>query len=301
MGNIFQASSRLKSSRSILIEVCSLLLPSIGDVCRSLSHLEYHLHHNQSLLSEYQYRIENLATDLRDGIKLVRLTEIFLYPPESLTQLEDSITVALPTGEVLTTSVEKKQSWVLSQHLKVPCIARTQKVYNVQVALSALRGVPGIGRIVDELRAEDIVDGHRERTVTLLWGLVRKWGLTKLVDFDHLRREIGRLDRFDRGTNENNPEVDEDGGEGVRGLAKQTSLLKEWARAIAARHGLQVLNLTTSFADGTIFGKIIDEYQRYISQDQPSWRSNAVGQSLQLESQLKTVDCSASFGMFVSR
>lgn len=298
MGNICQTSSRLKSSRSILIEVCSLLLPFIGDVCRSLSHLEYHLHHNQCLLLEYQYRIENLATDLRDGIKLARLAEIFLYPPETLTRVEDSITVALPTGtgEVLTTSVENKQAWVLSQHLKVPCITRTQKVYNVQVALSALRGVSGIGRIVDKLRAEDIVDGHRERTVTLLWGLVGTWGLIKLVDFDHLQKEIGRLNRFDHGTNKKNADIDEDGGEGVRSLAKKTSLLKEWARAIAARHGLQVSNLTTSFADGTIFGKIIDEYQHYLCKDQPSRRYNAVGQSLHLELKLKTVGFSSSFG-----
>lgn len=265
-------------------------------MCRSLSRLEYHLYHYQSPLSEYQYKIENLATDLRDGIKLVRLAEILLYPPESLTQLDDSITVALPTGEVLTTMIEKKQSWVLSQHLKVPCIARTQKLYNVQIALSALRGVSGMGRIVDGLKAEDIVDGHRERTVTLLWGLVGQWDLTKLVDFDHLRREIGRLNRLDPDANGRILEVDEYCGQGVRSLEKQRSLLKEWARAIAARHGLQASNLTTSFADGTIFGIIIDNYQRYLSKDQPLPRSNAVGRSLQLDSKLRIVGCSASFG-----
>ena len=294
--NIYQASSRLKSSRSILTEVCGLLLPSIGDVCRSLSHLEYCLHHNQFPLSEYQYSIENLATDLRDGVKLTRLAEILLYSPESLTQLKDSSTVVLPTDQVPTSTIEDKQSRVLSQRLKFPCVARPQKIYNVQVALSALHGTSGVGQIVDGLKAEDIVDGHRELTVILLWGLVGKWGLAKLIDFDHLRREIGKLKRFNHATNGEVPEVKEDGGEDLRGLENQTYLLKEWARTIAARHGLQVLNLTTSFADGKIFGKIIDQYHLYLSKDRPSRRSNDVGQPLLLESKLRTVGCSASFG-----
>lgn len=283
--------SRLKSSRGVLVEISALLLPSIGDVCRSLLHLDYHVHYTQFPLSEHQYRVTNLATDLRDGIKLTRLVELILWPPQSLNRPNDKITVAMLTGEVLTSTAGKGESWVLSQHLKFPCISRVQKLYNVEVVLSALRGIRGIEKIAEGLRAEDIVDGHREKTVALLWGLIGKRGLGSLVDFSELGKEIRRL----QGSNttiglEGSDQGEEDGDLG--GLEKQTSLLKSWAQMIARRHGLQVLNLTTSFADGKIFEKIIDEYQSL----QLSLSPLSTGKSERLDMKLKGIGCTASFG-----
>jgi len=175
-GNLFQLSSSFKSSRSILGGLSRLLLPSIGDIHKLLSHLDYHVHHVQFNLSGHQYKINNVATDLRDGVKFARLTEILLCHPDSLLQpTQPDITSSVPTGEVLAMRLEAGQSWVLSQHLKFPCITRAHRMYNVELTLSALRGVQGAGWIVGGLRPEHIVDGHRERTLTLLWGLVGKW------------------------------------------------------------------------------------------------------------------------------
>lgn len=294
-GNLYRASSRLKSSRDILTELCSLLLPFTGDVYRELSHLEYSLHHTQFPISEYEYSIRNLATDLRDGVRLARLAEILMYPLES-TDCSENTTVVLPTGEQVTNTVERSRSGVLSQHLKFPCVARAHKVYNVQIALSALREVRGVGQIIESFKAEDIVDGHRERTVTLLWGLVGKCGLAKLVDFEELRSEISRLRKSGQYKQGETSEVDQDDGENLQGLETHAYLLKEWAKAIAARHGLRVLNLTTSFADGHVFGKIIDEYQAYLFKEPASWESDIIAQPLRLESKLRSVGCSASFG-----
>ncbi len=51
-------------------------------------------------------------------------------------------------------------------------------------------------------------------------------------------------------------QVDEDDVDNLEGLEKQTHWLRQWAKAIANRHGLKVLNLTTSFADGMVFSKM---------------------------------------------
>ena len=298
-GNLFRTSSKLKSSLDVLTELCASLLPFIGDVHRSLSHLNYHLLYTQFPLSEYDYKISNLATDLRDGVRLTHLVELLLYPPETLSRLNENLTVAMPTGEVLTSIIDEGQSWVLSQHLKYPCIARTQKVYNLQIALSALRGISGIGQIAEGLSAEDITDGHREKTVRLLWGLVGKWGLDSLVDFEELAKEIRRLGRpmeSNHAMANNDSDLDEDDERSLEGFERQIFLLKKWAGTIACRHGLQVHNLTTSFADGKIFGRIVDEYQPYIVQDKPSAHSSVMGKSTHLDAKLKSIGCSASFG-----
>ena len=166
--NLYQASSTIKSSLAFLRELIALIHPSVGDIYRLLKPLNYHLHYTQYPLSEFSYSVENLATDLRDGVRLTRLVELLLYP---LTSLEED-----ERGEVLTTTLEGKRYWVLSQHLKYPCTVRAQKVYNVQLALSALRAVAEVGQIAEDVRAEEIVDGHREKTVTLLWALRERLG-----------------------------------------------------------------------------------------------------------------------------
>ena len=53
---------------------------------------------------------------------------------------------------------------------------------NVGVALGALRAIRGVSRIVKAVIAEEIVDGHRETTMTLLWILLGSWGLETVVD-----------------------------------------------------------------------------------------------------------------------
>ena len=298
-GNLFRTSSKLKSSLGVLTELCASLLPFIGDVHRSQSHLNYHLIYTQFPLSEYDYKISNLATDLRDGVRLTHLVELLLYPPETLSRLNENLTVAMPTGEVLTSVIDEGQSWVLSQHLKYPCIARPQKIYNLQIALSALRGISGIGQIAEGLSADDITDGHREKTVRLLWGLVGKWGLDSLVEFEELAKEIRRLGRsmeLNHAMAKDDSDLEEDNEGRLEGFGRQMFLLKKWAGTIACRHGLQVHNLTTSFADGKIFGKIVDEYQPYIIQDRLSEHSSVMGKSNHLDAKLKSIGCSASFG-----
>lgn len=195
-GNVFLQTSNLKSTQAVLKEVSRLLLRFAGDISRSLALLGFHGSHIQFPLYEFSYRVESLGTAFRDGIRFVRLVELLLYPPKTPVVQDEDVTITLPTGKILSTSASDTESWVLSQHLKFPCIGRSQKVYNVQLALSALQRVQGIEQIVKNVAAEDFVDGHREKTLVTLWGLVGKWGLSTLIDCVELKKEIRRLERL---------------------------------------------------------------------------------------------------------
>lgn len=179
-----------------------------------------------------------------------------MYPLGPRTTLEENVTIVMPTDEVLTTLLDEGQSWVLSQHLQFPCTARAQRIYNVQVALGALRAIHGVSQNADDLSAE-VVDGHREKTMTLLWALLGNWGLDALVNFDELRREIRRLRKADGSTNEDISDEEEEHKGPREGSQRLGQLLTAWSKSIARRNGLRVLDLTTSFADAKIFAKIV--------------------------------------------
>lgn len=308
---LFVSSSPYKSSAAILQALGNILLPSVGDISRALSHLDCQVSYTQHPLQEYGFQIHNLAVDLRDGVLLTRLVELLLYPSASqiLSRQHDpdaSTTVTMPTGEVLTL-LQGEYDWPLSQHLKLPCVGRVTKMFNVQIALSALQGVKGVGVIVKDIRAEDIVDGYREKTVALLWGLVGKWGLSGLVDWEDVRKEITRLERRipleSEGAQEDDEsyECEEDFDDGYE---RHAFLLKKWASTIARLKGLQLNNLTTSFADGRIFEAIVDEYEEYIIGKKPiehSVSGDEAGMSRKfasagLGSRLRVLGCSSQFG-----
>ncbi|EXJ78401.1 hypothetical protein A1O1_08801 [Capronia coronata CBS 617.96] len=319
-GCLFQTVSPYKDSIDVVKALFQLLNPSAGDPIRALSHIGYRVTHSQYPLEEYDYKINNLAVDLRDGVRLTRLVELLLYPSasQSLEYSQDpnsTITVLLPTGELLSLD-EGQQDWPLSQHLKLPCIGRATKLYNVQIALSALQGVRGMTSVIQEIKAEDVVDGYREKTVRLLWGLTSKWGLGGLVDWHDVEREIKRLcrslDADANNTYENDFfdtlwHDDEDEDE----PARYQMLLKSWAQAIAAKNGLVVTNLTTSFAGTRVFEAIVDEYEGYIIVNNSSSSSSSSkngdarssktqgGGRLPLSARLRQLGCSEQFaGLF---
>lgn len=302
-GCLFRSTSLYKTSIDVLHALSTMLLPSHGDITRPLGHLNYKVEHVQYPLQQFTYHINNIAIDLRDGVILTRLVELLLYPPPSLVaRQEDTVTISLPTGDTLTSAFNftANESWVLSQHLKVPSIGRAQKLYNVQVALAALNGVRGIPlNVVGGIKAEDIVDGHREKTMSLLWSLVGKHGLANLVDWAHIVREIERFrtqwykrrDEYEEGHLDSDPENDDETAGRELGsnstLEYHTRLLLSWARCIARTKGLKVTNLTTSFSDPKIVEAVVDAYLP------PTFLHSST--ELSLAAKLRAAGCSESF------
>ncbi|KAI9874669.1 MAG: hypothetical protein M1830_009425 [Pleopsidium flavum] len=279
---LFLPSSPCKSSASVLNALARMLLPSIGDVPRTLGHLGYAVQHLQYPLEEYTYKITNLATDLRDGVRLTHLIELLLYSPASVSREPDAITVKMPT---CTACAEQGVSCIPSHRLKFPCAARSQKLYNVEIALNALCGVRGVCNVAKGLKADDIVDGYREKTIGLLWALVSQCGLSTLLDWRELEREMHRLNGGYHGDRELASR---------EGSDSHTCLLVAWARSIARLHGLDVGNLSTAFADGEIFKRIVDEYAACL----PAAQDTSIGASWKeanLETKLRKLDCNHYF------
>ena len=65
------------------------------------------------------------------------------------------------------------QDYTLSRQLRVPAVSRLQKVHNTEVVLAAL-GKAGC-QVATTTSPKDIVDGHREATLALLWGIIFKF------------------------------------------------------------------------------------------------------------------------------
>uniref|UniRef100_A0A1A9WF92 Calponin-homology (CH) domain-containing protein n=1 Tax=Glossina brevipalpis TaxID=37001 RepID=A0A1A9WF92_9MUSC len=140
---LFVKKSPYKETREILLKFSSELLANVGDVTRELKRLGYVLTHKQTYLDEFDYAFHNLAIDLRDGIRLTRVMEIIL--------LRDDLT----------------------KKLRVPAISRLQRIFNVNIALKSLSEADF--QLKGDITANDIVDGHREKTLSLLWQIIYKF------------------------------------------------------------------------------------------------------------------------------
>ncbi|KAK4540857.1 hypothetical protein LTR36_008799 [Oleoguttula mirabilis] len=284
-GSLFKRTSCVKSSTLVLHTLSGLLIPSIGDVIRVLRHFDYEVGHVQDPLDEVIYRINNIAVDLRDGILLCRLVETVLFASRLKAADADkdaTVTLALPDMTFLESALYTKEGLpsleVLSQHLKMPCLGRAQRLHNVQVALSALNGQETLtGIVIPVATADEIVDGHREKTLSLLWSLVSNYGLAHLVDWDELAADIRR-------TGADAPTVERPVAQG-----QHESLLQAWAAAYCAREGINVRNLTTSFADGNAYAIIVDAFSAFL----PSTIKGDAHTSL--ETKLRSLGCSAAF------
>lgn len=137
---LFCRNAICKESREIIIRFTRELIAGIGDITKHLRPLGYVVSHKQSYLDEYKYAVHNIALDIRDGVRLTKVMEIILMKDGLLKQL------------------------------RTPAISRLQKIHNVQVALNALKEANYV--IVGEITSNDIADGHREKTLSLLWQII---------------------------------------------------------------------------------------------------------------------------------
>ncbi|XP_051174310.1 protein abnormal spindle-like [Leptopilina boulardi] len=140
---LFRKNSLHKESRMILIKFSSLVLGGIGDIIKVLRISGYVVKHRQSYIEEFDYAVHDMNYDLRDGVRLCRVMEIV-------------------TG--------KKN---LTQKCSVPANSKVQKIYNVKIALDALKEAGYV--IFDDIEAKNIADGLRDKTLSLLWQIVYKF------------------------------------------------------------------------------------------------------------------------------
>ncbi|XP_051803239.1 abnormal spindle-like microcephaly-associated protein [Acanthochromis polyacanthus] len=238
---LFCVDGEFKASKDLLLAFSRDFLSGEGILPRHLGYLGLPVSHAQRPLDEFNFAVKNLAVDLKCGIRLVRVMELLV------------------------------QDWSLSAKLRLPAISRLQKVHNVDVALHVLRS-KGID-LKDErgvtIDSRDIVDGHREKTLSLLWKIIFAFHVEVILDEDQLRDEIGFLKRTlrtkrslaslraDRGLQ---PSPAMTKGPYEHSSTKVT-LLMDWVRSVCDFYNLkQVENFTVTFSDGRVLCYLIHHY-----------------------------------------
>ncbi|XP_033114872.1 abnormal spindle-like microcephaly-associated protein homolog [Anneissia japonica] len=235
---LFCKDAEFKSSRMLLLSFSREYLKGEGDVTRHLSFLGYCVTHKQTPLDEFDFAVTNIATDLRCGVRLARIVELLL------------------------------RDWKLLHELRVPAISRLQKIHNMEVAFKAIKkNFPTIeGSAVDP---KAIVDGHREKTLKLLWTIIFHLQVGSLLNKEQLKNEISFLKR-NKLVHVSLASIQSHGGSDrpvtnlnesdVNFKNEELSLLFQWCKAVCSIYNLQIDNFTVSFSDGRALCYLVHHY-----------------------------------------
>uniref|UniRef100_A0A665T6B6 Abnormal spindle microtubule assembly n=2 Tax=Echeneis naucrates TaxID=173247 RepID=A0A665T6B6_ECHNA len=235
---LFCVDAEFKASKDLLLAFSRDFLSGEGILPRHLGYLGLPVSHVQMPLDEFNFAVKNLAVDLKCGIRLVRVMELLI------------------------------QDWGLSAKLRLPAISRLQKVHNVDIALQVLKskGVDLRDEHGSTVESRDIVDGHREKTLSLLWKIIFTFHV--ILDEDQLREEISFLKRALK-TKRRLMSLRADRGLQLSPTKTQVpyehsstkiTLLMEWVRAVCDFYNLRVENFTVTFSDGRILCYLIHHY-----------------------------------------
>ena len=236
---LFAKSSDAKSSREVLLALCRNFLSAEGDFIKHLARIGLHVSYVQDPIDELEFNVTNLATDLRDGACLTRMTEI----------------------------VTRTRFKSMMRSLRLPAVSRLQKMHNVNVALSELSKY-GV-MVPKDVNAHHIVDAHREMVLKLMWSVIVQTCITKLLSETQLEHEIeivlrsGHARRKLEGIRESShtrsiPVKAPSPQESTEDVLK--SKLFRWCKAVCSNFGLTLFDLTESFADGKAFCYLLHYY-----------------------------------------
>uniref|UniRef100_A0A5K3FUT7 Calponin-homology (CH) domain-containing protein n=3 Tax=Mesocestoides corti TaxID=53468 RepID=A0A5K3FUT7_MESCO len=272
---LFNVTAPVKSS----VEVCQTLgrncLSRETNLARSLAVLGAGLSVSQTGLDEFDFTVNNLAVDLRDGLRLVKLADLLLGELSAFPQPTDPATSS-------SSSNIPSHAGHLITFVRYPAISRLQKIHNVRLALTAFEGAGGGQKLITAtgkpITERDIVDGHRAKTLSLLWCILLRFQVTALVDFPALKSTVYRcVQEAKAHATADSPSqllrcADEVFGSGLsapndlnqvdplREMDRNQRALVLWARVICCRFGVNVANLDQSFSDGRAFCYILHSY-----------------------------------------
>ena len=85
----------------------------------------------------------------------------------------------------------------LTSKLRVPTVSLTQKTHNVDVSLKALKASVAGSPPGNAITPKDIVQGHREKTLELVWHIIFGFGQMNrdVLSEERLRKEIAFLQK----------------------------------------------------------------------------------------------------------
>ena len=108
------------------------------------------------------------------------------------------------------------------------------------------------------IKPDDIVEGHREKTLGLLWKIIFQWKISVLLPVKDLEEEIEYLRRaYQRKTG---VQFQEDELTSMYFQSQQLSLLFRWCSLVCSLHGQEILNFSSSFSDGRALCIMLSHY-----------------------------------------
>ncbi|KAK7387775.1 hypothetical protein VNO78_22567 [Psophocarpus tetragonolobus] len=216
---LFKPESWIKSSSQLIHEFLSSdVMHGEGNLLTHLVILGYKLSHQQDPLVEYDFRVRDLFVDLQDGLRLCRAIQLLQHNSSILMKIV------------------------------VPFDTPKKKLANCGLALQYIRQAGG--SLLDEdgimIVAEDIANGDKELTLSLLWNMFVHLQLPLLVDKKCLVGEISKIRGFgtDLINNENSSSME---------------LLLNWIQAVCNNYDCAIDNFH-SLVDGKAIWCLLDYY-----------------------------------------
>lgn len=223
---LFNKNGMIKSTKEFLDVLCRDYLHGMGNLHKHLAQIGIFVSHEQTHIDEIDFHVSNLATDLRDGVRLGKLAEL----------LDKSVSV-----------LEK---------MRLPAGSRLQKVHNVKVSLAALRSlhIPHM----DQIHPNYIVDSHRPQVLKMLWHIMHSFQLPNLVDIERLKNEIYAIQRtrkFASKIIKFSPVCGD-----ISSCQDICDLLLVWCQVVCSCYNVVVTNFSSDFADGRALCFLIHHY-----------------------------------------
>ncbi|KAG7616854.1 IQ motif EF-hand binding site [Arabidopsis thaliana x Arabidopsis arenosa] len=217
---MFSEKSSIKSSHQLICELLSSdVMHGEGNLLAHLVIIGYKIPYQQSPLVEYNFRVRELFADLQDGVRLCRAIQLLLHDPSILTKMV------------------------------VPSDNRKKNLANCRIALQYLKDA-GVSLKDDEgmmITGEDVADGDRELTISLLWNIFVHLQLPLLINGRLLTEEIYKV----QGVEQNNQIT----------MSTPLEMLLNWIQSITRKNDFK-LESFASLVDGKGIWFLLDYYFR---------------------------------------
>ncbi|KAG2688263.1 hypothetical protein I3843_09G087900 [Carya illinoinensis] len=218
---LFMVQSGIKSSYQVVQDFLSSdVMHGEGKLLAHLLILGYKVTYKQSPLIEYDFRVTDLFVELQDGVRLCRAIQLLLHDSSILTKIV------------------------------VPSDTRKKNLANCGISLQYLRQA-GV-MLCDEdgmmIVEDDVVQGDKELTLSLLWNIFVHLQLPLLIDKAILFEEICKVRKVH----------EEDSGSLN---FTHLEMLLNWVQAICQNYGFKI-EKNSSLVDGKAIWCLLDYYFR---------------------------------------
>ncbi|XVE51131.1 hypothetical protein DITRI_Ditri02bG0014400 [Diplodiscus trichospermus] len=218
---LFSVSSGIKSSRRVLNDFLSSdVMHGEGNLLAHLVIVGYKVSHQQSALVEFDFQVSDLFMDLQDGVRLCRVIQLLQHDSSVLMKIV------------------------------VPSDTQKKNLANCSVALQYLRqaGVMLCDEDGVKIMGDDIADGDKELTLSLLWNIFVHLQLPLLIDKATIADEISKIHGF----NMDNLNVIN---------STLLGMLLNWIQAICEKYDLKIDSFS-SLVNGKAIWCLLDYYFR---------------------------------------